>query len=188
VRHRTTSRKPAKPRGQKAAKAKRFNPPRAASSQKLSVAKLQEQVSTLTNELARRNAEHTKTLAQQTATADVLKVISRSSFDLQSVLNTLLESAVRLCEADSAFLDRLDGPVAEHVASYGLTPEVREHFFRAGGFKAGRGSVTGRALSARGAVVALTRKVACIEDVLAEKVATLRSSNSRNSHQIQCRP
>jgi GAF domain-containing protein len=103
-------------------------------------------------ENARLLSELRESLQQQTATADVLKVISRSTFDLQLVLNTLLESAVRLCEADSAFLNRVNGPVAEHVASYGLTPEVRERFFRTSNFVAGRGSVTGRALSARQAI------------------------------------
>src|SRR6185436_12424923 len=61
---------------------------------------------------------------QQTATADVLKVISRSTFDLQTVLNTLLESAVRLCEALRGVMFRLDGDSYHGVAFYNTSPEM----------------------------------------------------------------
>ena len=62
-------------------------------------------------------------LQQQTTTADVLKVISRSTFDLQTVLDTLVESAGRLCQADSVALRIAKDGLYHHVASYGLPPE-----------------------------------------------------------------
>ena len=77
----------------------------------------------LFDQVQSRSADLSESLAQQTATADVLKVISRSTFDLQAVLDTLVESAARLCEADSAAIHRPEGDAYPYVASYGFSPE-----------------------------------------------------------------
>jgi signal transduction histidine kinase len=100
-----------------------------------------------------------QSLQQQTATADVLKVISRSTFDLQAVLDTLVESAARLCEADMASVNRQTGEVYRQVASYGYSPEFKQ-FMETRPLQLGSGTVAGRVVSAGKAVQ--------IADVLAD--------------------
>jgi signal transduction histidine kinase/CheY-like chemotaxis protein/putative methionine-R-sulfoxide reductase with GAF domain len=100
-----------------------------------------------------------ESLQQQTATADVLKVISRSTFDLQAVFETLVQSAAQLCEADMASIHRPSGKGYQRVASRGFSPEL-DAFMKDKAIEPARGTTAGRAL--------LERRIVHIPDVLSD--------------------
>jgi two-component system, NtrC family, sensor kinase len=104
-----------------------------------------------------------ESLQRQTATADVLKVISRSTFNLKSVLGTLTESAAQLCQADKGAIFEKDGDLYRLAAHYGMSSEEEaqaEHYTQEQPLQPGRGSLVGR--------VAMSGRAVHIPDVLVD--------------------
>src|SRR5262245_8218436 len=148
----TTRRSTRKAPSRKASKPKRANSARSKRGK-------QDQDSNLREQLKHRTAELTEARAQQTATADVLKTISRSAFDLQPILKTLVRSAIELCNASRGAFYLREGDLFHHATQAGGPPAFVQ-FMRDNPLPMNRSTSVGRA--------ALSGKVEHLPDVLAD--------------------
>src|SRR5215469_1678605 len=110
----------------------------------------------LLNELRERTTQLTKSLEEQTASSEVLKVVSQSGIELTPVLDELVATAARICSADSGFIFRLQDGLCQMIASFGKSQELMD-FVRRNPIVPNRGTIAGR--------VVLTRDTVHMEDV-----------------------
>ena len=134
----------------------------------------------LFDEVQARTRDLEELLQQQTATAEVLKVISRSTFELQPVLDTLVESAARLCEADMAAVARQTGTAFHYAATFGYSPELKAYLVGIP-HTPGSGSIIGRTLEGGSTVH--------VADVLADPKYRMRDVQERAGYRtVLCVP
>jgi PAS domain S-box-containing protein len=126
----------------------------------------------LFNELQDRTSDLEESLEYQTATSDVLQVISRSDAELEHVLENLVETVTRLCQADQGYVFRRQGDRHYLVASFGVDPEFRE-FMIANPFAPDRGTLSGR--------VALEHRIVHIEDAASDPEYTWSEAQQRGN-------
>src|ERR1041385_3409346 len=131
-----------------------------------SLEKLQKEIAKLRKQLKARDGDLDEAVKQQTAVSDVLKVISRSTFDLEPVLEPVVATAARLVSADMAAISRREGDVFRFTVGAGTTPQTAADiarlrpFYERHPFVPGRGTIAGR--------VALEGRAVQIEDITAD--------------------
>jgi GAF domain-containing protein len=132
------------------------------------LSRLKKELQRVTEQLECRERELAEATEQQTATSEILRVIASSPTDIQPVLDTIVESAARLCDSTDATIARVDGEFSRTAASYGSIPLPR----RIGdAFPNSRGTVTGRAV--------IDRRTIHVHDLAAEIETDFPESKAR---------